>query len=314
MGSKWRACFELLRFPAVFTAVADVMMGYLVVRGDLDPLPVFALLVIASSCLYLSGMVLNDVYDAAVDASERPERPIPSGRITLAAASRLGWSLLAGGVGLVWLASLLVSAWVPGVVGILLAGGIWVYDSVAAKHASLAPIVMAMCRSLNVLLAMCVAKFVAALDGDPPLTESERMIGCVGVAFYIAGITWFARAEAGTSNRWQLIGAMITMLVGLAAYAISPFLLHSRTTLLSVHEFGWAVLWLAIAGVILRRCALAVANPEPPLVQIAVRSALRSLIVIDAAIVLGFCGAAWGWAVLALLVPMLLLERWSSTT
>jgi hypothetical protein len=30
--------------------------------------------------------------------------------------------------------------------------------------------------------------------------------------------------------------------------------------------------------------------------------------------VLGFCGAAWGCAVLALLIPMLLLERWASTT
>ena len=35
---------------------------------------------------------------------------------------------------------------------------------------------------------------------------------------------------------------------------------------------------------------------------------------IDAAIVLGFCGPFWACAVLALLAPMLLLERWASTT
>ena len=28
-------------------------------------------------------MVLNDVFDAEVDARERPERPIPSGRVSL---------------------------------------------------------------------------------------------------------------------------------------------------------------------------------------------------------------------------------------
>ena len=37
MNGKLRAYFELLRFPAVFTAVADVMMGYLVTHGDLPP-------------------------------------------------------------------------------------------------------------------------------------------------------------------------------------------------------------------------------------------------------------------------------------
>ena len=36
------------------------------------------LLVGASSCLYLAGMVLNDYFDRDKDAQERPARPIPS--------------------------------------------------------------------------------------------------------------------------------------------------------------------------------------------------------------------------------------------
>jgi hypothetical protein len=73
-------------------------------------------------------------------------------------------------------------------------------------------------------------------------------------------------------------------------------------------------LWVALAAVILGRCAWAAWRLAPRDRQIAVRTSIRALIVIDAAIVLGFCGVAWGWAILALLVPMLVLERWASTT
>ena len=97
------AWLQLLRLPNVFTAVADVMMGYLVTHGDLQPPLQFALLVAASCLLYLSGMVLNDVFDAEVDARERPERPIPSGRVSLRAATAVGWAMLASGVLVAWL-------------------------------------------------------------------------------------------------------------------------------------------------------------------------------------------------------------------
>jgi hypothetical protein len=83
---------------------------------------------------------------------------------------------------------------------------------------------------------------------------------------------------------------------------------------LTLGQLQWLILWGLLATVIVRRCLLAVRNPAPAFVQQAVRTCLRSIIVIDAAIVLGFCGPMWGCVVLALLVPMLLLERWASTT
>jgi 4-hydroxybenzoate polyprenyltransferase len=312
VSGKWRAYLELLRFPAVFTVIADVMMGYLVARGELQPARLFALTLVASCCLYLGGMVLNDVYDADLDARERPERPIPSDRIRRTTAARLGWILLLGGVGLFYWASVLVDGQAVGISSIFLAGAIWVYDAVA-KRTPLAPIVMGICRGLNVALVMGLAAYSLKPAIAPLATPSERAIG-MGLALYIAGVTWFARSEARTSSRWQLAAGMISMIAGLIFYAAAPLVNHSRPALVSIGQVGWAILWLAIAGVILRRCALAAANPQPRLVQIAVRGTLRSLIFIDAAIVLGFCGADWAWAILALLVPMLLLERWASTT
>ena len=45
----------------------------------------------------MAGIVLNDVFDAQIDAAERPQRPIPSGRVSLATARIAGWQFLAGG-------------------------------------------------------------------------------------------------------------------------------------------------------------------------------------------------------------------------
>jgi hypothetical protein len=252
------------------------------------------------------------VYDVELDARERPERPLPSGRISLATAATIGWGLLAAGVALVGIASALVDTWVIGFLGVFLAGAVWSYNR-THRHASTAVITMASCRFLNVILAMGVAAYSMAPLDDPRATVAERAIAG-GVAFYIAGVTWFSRSEDQVSARWQLIGASVTMLLGFALYIGAPFVGHSRAALVASQPISWLVLWLAIAAIVIGRCALAVVKPQPRAVQSAVRGALRSLILIDASLVLAFCGLMWAFSVLTLVVPMLVLERWASTT
>ena len=86
----------------MFTAVADVTMGYLVTHRDLQRRSDIRAAGRASCLLYLSGMVLNDVFDAEVDAREQPERPIPSGRVSLQAATIVGWGMLTAGIVVAW--------------------------------------------------------------------------------------------------------------------------------------------------------------------------------------------------------------------
>ena len=50
------------------------------------------------SMLYCAGMVLNDYWDRHIDAKERPQRPIPSGRVSLNAARNLVMWLIFGAV------------------------------------------------------------------------------------------------------------------------------------------------------------------------------------------------------------------------
>ena len=90
---------RLLRAANVFTALTDVMMGYACVQRGLVPLPPLAGLLAASALLYLAGMVLNDVFDIDDDRRERPQRPLPAGRISLRTARILGSDAVAGGLG-----------------------------------------------------------------------------------------------------------------------------------------------------------------------------------------------------------------------
>src|SRR5690349_14326443 len=70
---------QLMRPANVVTANADVLAGFAAASGGWSKLP----WLLAATCgLYAGGVVLNDVFDSALDQSERPERPIPSGRVT----------------------------------------------------------------------------------------------------------------------------------------------------------------------------------------------------------------------------------------
>src|SRR3954463_16812892 len=91
-----RGYVELIRPANVATALGDVLAGYTVAGlGNHAALP---WLLLSTACLYAGGVVLNDFFDRDLDRIERPERPIPSRRVTAAAAGRLGAGLLAAGI------------------------------------------------------------------------------------------------------------------------------------------------------------------------------------------------------------------------
>jgi 4-hydroxybenzoate polyprenyltransferase len=304
LGHKIIAWLQLLRLPNVFTAVADVMMGYLVAyRGELQSISNFAILAAVSVLLYLSGMVLNDVFDADVDARDRPGRPIPSGRVSLKAATAVGWGLLLAGFALAWIFSYLANDWRPGAVATLLTGCILLYDS-ALKQTRLAPLTMGECRMLNVLLGMSVMLI--------PWGKAEFLIA-IGIGVYIMGVTIFARTDARMSTRTRLTSGLIVLLSGMALLAFLPWLTADRPPL-TVNRPGWYLLWGALAIIIGRRCTMAIFEPSPQRVQTAVRNCVHSIIALDAAVCVGYASASWGFAVLSLLIPTMLLTLWLNAT
>ncbi len=71
------------------------LLAYLIVGGA--PGPVMAWLFLAVVLITGAGNTVNDYYDAAIDAVNRPERPIPSGRVSTRGAARYAAVLFVAG-------------------------------------------------------------------------------------------------------------------------------------------------------------------------------------------------------------------------
>ena len=97
---NWRSYAQLVRLPNLPTALADIGLAGLATGLLLSRWPAFLLLLGASACLYMAGMVFNDYFDIEQDRRERPDRPIPSGAVSARHAALLGAFLLTAGVGL----------------------------------------------------------------------------------------------------------------------------------------------------------------------------------------------------------------------
>ncbi|MFH1918314.1 MAG: UbiA family prenyltransferase [Planctomycetota bacterium] len=307
-SSTLRAYLQLVRLPNLFTAMADVTMGFLFThavfgRGDGW---VFAFLLAASSLLYAAGVTLNDVFDFQIDARERPHRPLPSGRIPLAAARWLGWELLLIGVALAWTAAFLADDLRPGVVATFLAGSIVLYNGLV-KRTPLGPPAMGACRMLNVLLGMSVAAVP---------WQDEHWTVAASIGTYIVGVTWFARTEAGRSSRWHLGLATAVILLGIGMLWQLPGRCdRDRVVLLLQQEPGRFSLLIAVLALLIGfRCLRAVVEPVPHRVQTAVKQCILSLVILDATACFVVRDVAGAVIVLLLLVPTVILGRWIEST
>ena len=81
-----KAWLALLRPPNLPTLPGDPLAGWCLAGGGDWPGVIAA--AVAVLLLYMAGLILNDVADIEIDRRERPDRPLPSGRVTRAAALR----------------------------------------------------------------------------------------------------------------------------------------------------------------------------------------------------------------------------------
>lgn len=292
----WLEYLRLLRAPNVFTAIADVTMGYVAVTAGNVQIPTLAILIAASAMLYMAGMVLNDVFDVEVDRKERPHRPLPSERIPLATATRLGWGLLAGGVVLSTVAGAFAMHhevtgqgalfWRPGLIGILLAAAIVLYDRFA-KATVAGPLVMGSCRLLNVLLGMSVA---APFPGMSLLAlgyDAAEWTIALGIGTYVVGLTCFARTEAENPSRaWLILGTLV-MAIGVFFLAWWPRYAPFDMPLRISYDYLLPGLLLVISAfAVFGECIRAIRHPKPEHVQYAVKWSILALILFDATLIL----------------------------
>lgn len=190
-----KAYLQLVRAPAALTVLGDTVAGAAAAGKPLRGRRL--LLPLSSVSFYWAGMALNDWADRKLDAVERPERPIPSGRVSPGQALAVAGGLTAAGLGLAR------AAGGRGTTAVSLAAAIWAYDTVL-KNTPAGPVAMAACRTLDVLLG-----------GD----SRQALPTAIAVGGHTLGVTALSRGEVHGASpavaKTVLAGTGLTALTAL---------------------------------------------------------------------------------------------------
>jgi 4-hydroxybenzoate polyprenyltransferase len=277
---------ELVRAPAALSVPGDVLAGAVAAGVRDRRVPALAA---ASVLLYWAGMAANDWADRRLDAHERPERPIPSGRVTPGTAIGLAAGLTAAGLALAGRAGGRRAL----AVAVPLAGAVWGYDLLASGTPA-GPPVMAACRGLDVLLG--------ATGGRPRRA--------VPAALTVAAHTWTVTALSRAEVTGARPGLPSSTLAGTAAVALAAATTgptgptgptgHGRHRPLPVLLAGWYAAHYATAQLRAAR------DPSAPVVRAAVAAGITGLPVLQGALTARAGAGGLGLAV-ALAAP---LGRW----
>jgi 4-hydroxybenzoate polyprenyltransferase len=183
--------------------------------------------VAAAALFIMAGMALNDVADKDVDARERPDRPIPSGAVTLGAAWALSLGMMALGLGLLAAVHPLSA-----LCGLALCAAIFAYNFLL-KGGPLGPAAMGLCRALNLLTGMSLA-----WDALPNAWPRGIPLALFSLWSYIALVTFLARDEVGGNSRRRAARFLAGLGAWFAAWAAAAIVWFRGEHLLALAWLG----------------------------------------------------------------------------
>ncbi len=221
---KARTLLELGRVSNLPTVVSNVLCGAALAGEPPRAVPL-ALAVVAGALFYVGGMFLNDAFGAAIDAKERPERPIPSGRARRETVLGIGFGLLTAGLALLCVGIFFTPAGVTlPLVGVLTSSAVVAYDR-WHKGFALSPVVMGLCRAGLYLMG------AFAVTAEP---DYGVFAAAFTLLLYIVGLTYIARFEnaSAVGRAWPTV------------FVFSPLALALAQPIARVHA-GYPLLALA---------------------------------------------------------------------
>jgi 4-hydroxybenzoate polyprenyltransferase len=281
------AYLQMMRPANIITAWADILVGVAIsgitidsVLSELGFTKLLCLLV-STTGLYGGGVVMNDLCDAAIDATERPERPIPSQRASISGAVVLVSVLLILGV----VAAAQVSS-LSAMIALGIVAASTLYNTIAKRHTLWGPLNMGLCRGGNWLLGVSIV----------PTMVTERWCLALMPLLYIAAITAISQGEVWGGK--QSTGAIALSLLGMVIGIVFLLGLLPNFYLLSALPF------VLVFGIrVLPSFVLATRDPSAERIRLAVKVGVLSLILLDASVAAGFAGLAYG-AIVLLLLPL----------
>lgn len=284
----------LVRLPNLFTLPSNILVGMATVSSlafTLTSFTQFLLLVTISVLLYCVGIVLNDLYDFDIDKKERPNRPLPSGKI-----SRRSAIVLVAVFSTIALILSLQVSFSTLVISSILFSVIFGYDKYL-KNTHAGPFTIASARVMNILLGTSVS--LRSVDSYSQIVTLTFVLIITFV--YVSLIGFISRYEVhGFSDNTKLLlppAIVATVISSIILFTLMGFFKLESLIILSLFSF---IMIISFSRIYRR---------DSGRTQQIVRNMILSIIVLDSTFLTGIIGIELGLVVLTLMAPLLVLAN-----
>ena len=279
---KFKYYLQLVRFSGVFTAFSNILLGFFVVQNNNLEWILLSPLLITSGSLFLAGMALNDYFDFEIDKKERPNRPLPSGKIKKSSALY---------VSICFLIIANVSAIIVGIetlmISLIMTGLILAYDKKIKNYNVFGILNLSSIRFFNVVLGTTVISL-----------NLENIFYAIPIAFFVAGISVLAKKETLPSSKTTEIVTIILVLIAII------YLLGFTANEDPIHYIFVAIF---MVGIFLPFAYIKGSSRVDT--QKKITFLLLGLILLDASLISAFSDVSFAIITLILYVPSYLITR-----
>ena len=184
----YRDFFQLVRIPGIFTTFSNVLIGYFFSISQNPDFTPFPFLLVTSGLLFSAGMIFNDFFDFKIDKKERPNRPLPSGKISKQNALFLGILFLI-------IANIFASFSSHNslIISLIMTIIIILYNYKIKFITFLGFFSLSVVRFLNVLLGFSIISF-----------SYETIPFAIPIAIFVGGISILAKNEVNSTNNFSI--------------------------------------------------------------------------------------------------------------
>ena len=267
--------FQLVRFPGIFTAFSNVLIGYFF-SFNLEIIYLPFLLAI-SGLLFCSGMIFNDYFDYSIDKKERSFRPLPSGKLSKSTA------LL---IAIVFLILANIFAFFIGsdtlLVSLILSSLVFFYNFKLKSFSFLGFLSLSIIRMLNVLLGFSISSI-----------SIEFIQYMIPIGIFVFGISILAKNEMKSNlliyNKFNQIFVLITI---------------SFVTVLVINNFELDSLIFLILFSFFSVCSLFLKK-----IQNQITFQLLLIILLDSVLISFFVPPAFTILVLLMIIPAYIISK-----
>ena len=180
-----RNIFQLVRFPGIFTAFSNVLIGFFLASNGNFEFNTLPFLLTTTGLLFAGTMIMNDYADHKIDSVERPKRPLVSGKIS----RKVALYLIIICFSIANLSALMISE-TSIIISLLMTGLITSYNFKLKNISVVGILAISIIRFLNIILGFSIVEL--SLDVLPY---------AIPLGIYVAGISILAKNELNTNSR-----------------------------------------------------------------------------------------------------------------